>query len=111
LDVVVGAGVLVVELVAGEAEDGEAVGVFGGDGFVERFEAGVLGREAAFGGGVDDEDYFVAVLREGVGLAFFWRQGGSVRFSLGRLGCGYLLSLGVKSKKVVAEAILRCCWV
>jgi len=34
--------------------------VFGGDGLVEYFEAFELGREAAFGGCVDDEDDFVA---------------------------------------------------
>jgi len=54
LDVVVGARVLVVELVAGEAEEGEVVRVFGGQGFVNRFETSELRGEAAFGGGVDN---------------------------------------------------------
>lgn len=42
------------ELVAREAEDDELVGVRGVDGFVDFFEAFVLGCEAAFGGSVDD---------------------------------------------------------
>lgn len=46
------------ELVAGEAEDGEVFGMFGFDGLVEGFEAFELWREAAFGGGVDDQDDF-----------------------------------------------------
>ena len=62
---------MVIELVAGEAENGEVIGVLGGEGFVEVLEAAKLGCEAAFGGGVDDEDDFIAVLGEGVGLAFF----------------------------------------
>lgn len=48
LDGVVVAGVLLHELVAGETEDDEGVWVGGGDFLVERFETGVLGREAAF---------------------------------------------------------------
>ena len=59
------------ELVAGEAEDDELVGVGGGNGFVEGFQGGELRREAAFAGGVDDEDDFVFEVGEGVGLAFF----------------------------------------
>lgn len=34
--------------------------MFGGDGSVQFFETFELGREAAFGGRVDDEDDFVA---------------------------------------------------
>lgn len=56
LDVVVGARVLAAELVAGEAEDGEVLRVLLLDGLVEGFEALKLRGEAAFGGGVDDED-------------------------------------------------------
>ena len=74
MDGVVVARVLVHELVAGETEDDELVGVFGGGGvdlFVEGFEAFELWGEAAFGGGVDDEDDFVFEGGEGVGLALF----------------------------------------
>lgn len=42
------------ELVAGEAEDGEGIGVFGFEGLVEGFEGFELRGEAAFGGGVDN---------------------------------------------------------
>ena len=45
------------ELVAGEAEDDELVGVFGLDVLVQGLEAFELRGEAAFGGGVDGEDY------------------------------------------------------
>ena len=71
LDVVVGAGFLGAELVAGKAEDGEVIAVFFLDGFVEFFEAFVLWGEAAFGGGVYDEDDFSFVAVEGDGVAFF----------------------------------------
>ncbi len=47
----------------------------GGDGFVEGFEDGELRCEAAFAGGVDDEDDFAFEGGEGVGLAFFWGGG------------------------------------
>ena len=43
---------------------------------VERFEAGVLRGEAAFGGDVDEEQDFAAVLGEGVGLVLRWRGEG-----------------------------------
>lgn len=46
------------ELVTWEAENCEGVGVFLGQGFVEGFEGGELRGKAAFGGCVDDEDYF-----------------------------------------------------
>jgi hypothetical protein len=42
---------------------------------VEGFEAGELGCEAAFGGGVDHEDYFALVLGERILCAFFWGPG------------------------------------
>ena len=45
---------MVVELVAGEAEDREVIWVPGLQGLVELLEALELGREAAFGGCVDD---------------------------------------------------------
>lgn len=63
---------MVHELIAGEAEDDEVVGVFFYDFFVESFKAFELRGEAAFGGGVYDEDDFVFEGGEGVGLAFFW---------------------------------------
>ena len=68
---VVIAGVLVHELVAGDAEDFEVVGVEGFDFLVEGFETFELRGEAAFGGGVDYEDDFVAQVGEREGLAFF----------------------------------------
>lgn len=71
LDVVVGAGFLGAELVAGKAEDGEVIAVFFLEGFVEFFEAFVLWGETAFGGGVDDEDDFSFVAFEGDRGAFF----------------------------------------
>jgi hypothetical protein len=49
--------------------------VRGGDGFVEGFEGGELRCEAAFAGGVDDEDDFAFEGGDGVGLAFFWGGG------------------------------------
>ncbi len=63
-------GILVHELVAGEAEDDEVVGVFFFDFLVEAFEAFELGGEAAFGGGVYYEDDFVFERGKRVGLAF-----------------------------------------
>jgi len=80
---------------------------------VEGFEVGELRREAAFGGGVDDEDYVAGVLREGIGRAFFCEEEGRVSGG-GRDGRREenegLLSLGVKSKNEVAEAMVRRCW-
>ena len=63
-------GILVHELVTGEAKDDEIVGVFFFDFFVERFETFELGGEATFGGGVYDEDNFVFEGRKRVGFAF-----------------------------------------
>ena len=51
-------GILVTELVAGKAKDYKAVFVVGSDLLVELLEALELGSEAAFRGGVDDEDGF-----------------------------------------------------
>lgn len=61
---------MVHELVAGEAEDDEVIGVLFFDFLVEFFKAFELRREAAFGGGVYDEDDFVFEGRKRVGLAF-----------------------------------------
>jgi hypothetical protein len=69
LDLVVGAGVLAAELVAGEAEDGEVVRVLLLDGLVQALEALELRREAALGGGVDDEDDLALEGVEGEGGA------------------------------------------
>ena len=60
-------------MVAGKAEDGELVRVLRDYGFVEGFEGGELGGEAAFGGGVDDQDDFAFEGGEGIGLTFFYR--------------------------------------
>ena len=60
LDVVIGAWVLRRELVARKAEDGEPVWVLGVQVFVELLEAFELWREAAFGGGVDNENGLAA---------------------------------------------------
>ena len=65
-DFLVGAGLLLAEVVGGEAEDDEAaVFVL----LVEGFEAGVLRGEAALGGDVDDEEDFAGVVGEGGGGA------------------------------------------
>ncbi len=63
-------GILVHELVAGETEDEEVVGVFFFDFLVEFFETFELGGEAAFGGGVYYEDDFVLEGGKRVGFAF-----------------------------------------
>ena len=52
-------GILVHELVAGEAEDDEVIGILLFNFLVEGFKAFELRGEAAFGGGVYDEDDFV----------------------------------------------------
>jgi hypothetical protein len=59
LDLVVGARVLAAELVAGEAEELDVVGVFLLQLLVDFLQALELRREAAFGGRVDDEDDLV----------------------------------------------------
>lgn len=69
LDVVVGAGLLAAELVAGEAQDDEVVGVLLLDVLVQLLQAGVLRGEAALGGGVDDEHHLALVVVQGVLLA------------------------------------------
>ena len=63
-------GILVHELVTGEAEDDEIVGVFFFDFLIEGLKAFELGGEATFGGGVYDKDDFVFEGRKRVGLAF-----------------------------------------
>lgn len=64
------------ELVAGEAQDNEVVRVVRLDFLVEFLEAFELRREAAFGGGVDDQDDFVLEVGERVGFAFLCWGGG-----------------------------------
>ena len=94
-------GILVHELVAGEAEDDEVVGVFFYDFLVEVFEAFELRGKAAFGGGVYDEDDFVLEGGKRVGFASlcWWVSWCSER--VGIRGCrgsrGGLLSRGSKS--------------
>ncbi len=72
LDVLVGAGFLAAEVVAGEGEDGEAV-LF--EGFVEGLELSVLLGVAALGGDVDDEHDFAFIRLQGGVLAFDVFQG------------------------------------
>jgi hypothetical protein len=72
LDLVVGARVLPTELIAREADDFKVIRVRGLEVFVEFLEAGELGREAAFGGCVDDEDDFVLKVGEGVGVSLLY---------------------------------------
>ena len=71
LDVVVGVGILAQELVAGETDHGEGVGVGGLDFLVEGFEAFELWGETAFRGGVDNEAYFACKVFERVRIALF----------------------------------------
>ncbi len=59
--------------------------MLGGYFFVEGFEAFELGGEAAFGGGVDDEDDFAFGADEGVGLAFFYNGEEVVSWEMGDL--------------------------
>jgi hypothetical protein len=65
-DLFVGAGFLALEVVSGEAEDLEAVGFAA---LVELLEGVVLRGEAAFGGGVDDQEGFAAEVGERGSLA------------------------------------------
>lgn len=88
LDVVVGAGVLVAELVAGEADDEKVIGVFALKVLVECLEALELWGEAAFGGRVHDEHHFAFEAGKGVGFSLlcWWEIGwlvGILPFVLG----------------------------
>ena len=65
LDLIVAAGVLAAELVAGEADDLEVVGVLRLEVLVQLLQPRELRREAALGGCVDDEDDLAVQLREG----------------------------------------------
>ena len=62
----IGSRFLGTEVIAGEAEDDEALVVILAG---ERFEGGVLGSEATIGGDIDDEESFACVRFEGGGLA------------------------------------------
>jgi len=114
LNLVVGAWVLASELIARETDDFKVVGVFGFDVFVELLEALELGGEAAFRGCVYDEDDFAVELGEVVGGALFCVGLLVAAREYGReLGereweerCD-VLSLGLKSKKLVAEAMVE----
>ncbi|QBZ58027.1 hypothetical protein PoMZ_02966 [Pyricularia oryzae] len=75
LNVVVGAGLLAAELVAGEAEDGKVLGVLLGDLLVQGLEAGVLRREAALGGRVDHQDDLALVVGQRGLLALLCSRG------------------------------------
>ena len=114
LDLVVGAWVLATELIAREADDFKVVGVFGLDVLVELLEALELGSEAAFRGCVDDEDDFAVELGEVVGGALFCvgvliaaREYGREMGRRERKERCDVLSLGLKSKKLVAEAMVE----
>lgn len=65
LDVVVGAGLLATELVAGEAENDKVLGVLLLELGPELLETSILGSEAALGGCVDNEDDLALVVAEG----------------------------------------------
>jgi len=69
LDLLVGAGVLATELVAGEAKNDKVVRVLLLEALVELLEALELGGEAALGGGVDDQNDLALVLLKGLDLA------------------------------------------
>lgn len=67
--------------------------------FVELLEAFELGREAAFGGGVDDQDDFVLESGEGIGFAFFCEgrdvsKVGCIAEGRGRRCMGYVMWSG-----------------
>lgn len=66
MDGLVIARFLVSELIAGETENGEALGVVF---LVELFEGCVLWGECAFAGHVDDEEDLAAKVVEGTGLS------------------------------------------
>lgn len=74
LDLIVGAGILTTELIAGEADDGEVVGVRGLDLLVELFEALELRGETALGSGVDGEDDFALQGGEVELIALLYRE-------------------------------------
>lgn len=92
LDLIVAAGVLAAELVAGKADDLEVVGVLRLQVLVEFLKPGELRGEAAFGGGVDDEDDFAVQVRQRVLGAALWigvlvGEKGMVGGAVG-VGCG-----------------------
>jgi len=70
LDVVVCAGLLGTELVAGEAEDLEIVSMCLLQLLIQFLQTLILWRESAFTSRVDDQDYFSFVGFEGCGVAF-----------------------------------------
>ena len=63
----VAAGSLLAELVAGEVENGETVGMMF---FIKLLQLFILRGETALGGGVYDENHFVGVLFQRYGAAF-----------------------------------------
>lgn len=90
---------MAVELVAGEAEDGEVFRVLGLELLVEGLEVFELGGEAALGGGVDDEDDLAVEGAEGEGLALLCSRV-LVAISLGACSFGKIRGLQEKRKGV-----------
>lgn len=80
MNLLIRAWILPTKLVTREAYQLKVLAVLGIalDFFVEFLEAFELGREAAFGGGVEDESYAAFLLFERVGLAFFCVRGRDV---------------------------------
>jgi hypothetical protein len=78
LNLLVGAGVLATELVAGEAKNDEVIRVLLLDALVKLLEPLELGGEAALGGGVDNQDYLALVLLERLRLAALCRWGSQI---------------------------------
>lgn len=74
LNLIVGAGILVAELVGREGDNLKVVWVFGFNVLVQLLEAVKLRCEAALGRRVDDEDDFALELGEVVGLALFCKR-------------------------------------
>jgi hypothetical protein len=75
LNVIIGSWLLATELVTGKTEDNEVIAMFLLDALVKLLEAFVLGREATFGGCVDNEDDFAFVFGERNRLAFLCKLG------------------------------------
>jgi hypothetical protein len=88
LNVIVGAGLLAAELVAGEAEDHKVIGVLALEVGPELLKASILRGEAALGGSVDDEDDFALIVGKGNLLAALVKRLKVVKASSrGHVGC------------------------
>jgi hypothetical protein len=66
---------LATELVAGKPENNEFIAVFLLDALIKLLETFILGREATFGGCIDNEDDFAFVFGERDWLAFLCKVG------------------------------------